>query len=145
MPKIPSFAEYDSATQLRETILAQFMQMYAAGIIVPTDWTGYSKTDISIPTRDGAELRGVVYKPAEETAAKGGLLVYFHGGGWTFGMPEAGERWFEPLVKELGMCCVSVGYRVAPENVFPAAAHDAIDALRWVSLIPWWRVSRNSL
>jgi acetyl esterase/lipase len=59
--------------------------------------------------------------------------VYFHGGGWTFGMPEYGEIMAEALVKELSFTVVSVGYRLAPEHVFPTAAHDAIDAVKWVS------------
>jgi acetyl esterase/lipase len=60
--------------------------------------------------------------------------VYFHAGGWTFGMPEFGEVPAEVLVKELGFTVVSVGYRYAPEHVFPTAAHDAIDAVKWVGL-----------
>ncbi|KAF2824170.1 alpha/beta-hydrolase, partial [Ophiobolus disseminans] len=85
--------------------------------------------ELSIPVRDGTSIRGVLYKPKEE--AKGPLVVYFHGGGMVFGSPEAGERYFEPLVKELGCSVVSVGYRLAPECVFPTGAQDAIDAVHW--------------
>jgi len=48
-------------------------------------------------------------------------------------MPEYGESMAEVLVKELGFTVVSVGYRYGPEHVFPTAAHDAIDAVKWVS------------
>lgn len=47
-------------------------------------------------------------------------------------MPEFGEGQAEVLVKEMGFTVVSVGYRYGPENVFPTAAHDAIDAVKWV-------------
>ena len=47
-------------------------------------------------------------------------------------MPEYGEGMAEVLVKELGFTVVSVGYRYGPEHVFPTAAHDAIDAVKWV-------------
>jgi acetyl esterase len=58
--------------------------------------------------------------------------VYFHGGGWTFGKPEHGESYFAPLVKDLGLTVLSVDYRLAPENKWPVAVHDGIDALNWV-------------
>lgn len=80
-------------------------------------------------------LRAIVYGPkAEEGVLQGPVYVYFHGGGWTFGMPEYGEGIAEGLVKELGVSVVSVGYRLGPENVFPAAVEDASDAVRWVSV-----------
>jgi acetyl esterase/lipase len=105
--------------------------MVAAGIVTSPDWTGYHKSEIQIPTRDGSSVRSLVICP--EGKEPGPLYVYFAGGGWTFGMPEFGEGMAEMLVKELGFTVVSVGYRNAPEHVFPTAAHDAIDAVKWVS------------
>lgn len=104
------------------------------GVFTPVDWSGCSKSETTIPTRDGAALRTIVYKPDDRAAGKyhGAVFVYFHGGGWTFGFPEAGESYFESLVKDLGITCVSVGYRLAPENRFPTAVEDAIDAVKWV-------------
>lgn len=109
--------------------------MVAAGIVNFPDWTGYHKSEIQIPTRDGTSVRSLVYRP--EGKEPGPLYVYFHGGGWSFGMPEYGEVMAEVLVKELGFTVVSVGYRYGPEHVFPTAAHDAIDAVKWVSI---WNV-----
>ena len=91
--------------------------------MIPVDWSGSHKADTEIPTRDGHKLRGVVYRPVDKEP--GPLFVYFHGGGWTFGMPEAGESYFEGLVKSLGFTVVSVGYRLGPEYKFPTAAYDA--------------------
>lgn len=79
--------------------------------------------------RDGSCVRAVVYRP--ENAAPGPLAVYFHGGGWTFGWPESWEHGLEVLVQQLGVTCVGVAYRLAPEHVFPTAAHDACDSLNW--------------
>lgn len=61
-------------------------------------------------------------------------------------MPELGEGVAEMLVKEMGFTVVSVGYRRAPENVFPTAAHDAIDAVKWVcNKICFWRCKLQKL
>ncbi|KAH7071032.1 Alpha/Beta hydrolase protein [Paraphoma chrysanthemicola] len=132
IPPIPSFADYGTAKELRDAITAQITRLVAAGIITPVDWTGCIKQDITIPVHDGVELRAVVYKPLPSNQDKpGALVVYFHGGGWTFGFPEAGERYFEPLVKELGVVVVSVAYRLAPERVSPGAVEDAGGAVKW--------------
>lgn len=79
--------------------------------------------------RDGNSIRAVVYCP--EIVSPGPLFVYFHGGGWTVGSPETWETGFEVLTKQCGITVVSIGYRLAPEHVFPTAAEDACDALKW--------------
>ncbi|KAF1960844.1 alpha/beta-hydrolase [Byssothecium circinans] len=102
----------------------------AAGISKPADFTGVSKKEIEIPVRDGTTIRAVVYKP--EASEPGPLFLYYHGGGWVVGEPEAYEAGFSVLTKDLGATVVGVGYRKAPEYVFPTAAHDSIDAAKWV-------------
>ena len=103
--------------------------MLAAGIVKPPSWDtlGVEKKEIHIPVRD-TTLRAVLYKPT--TTAPGPLAVYFHGGGWTFGWPESWEHGFAALTS-MGITCVGVAYRLAPEHPFPTAAHDAIDSLKW--------------
>ncbi|TAK23783.1 MAG: alpha/beta hydrolase [Chloroflexota bacterium] len=58
-------------------------------------------------------------------------LVFFHGGGWVIGTIDT----HDPICRDLavlGDCAViSVGYRLAPESRFPAAADDAFAATRW--------------
>lgn len=105
--------------------------MKAAGLIKPIDWTasGVNKHDIQIPTRDEKNIRAVVYNRRE--AVNSQLVVYFHGGGWTFGWPELWENGTSVLVHKLGCTVVSVDYRLAPENPWPTAANDACDSLTW--------------
>jgi acetyl esterase/lipase len=116
---------------LRKTIGEQVAHMVAAGLFKAPDLTGVSKREIQIPVRDGTLIRALHYRP--DSAKNSPLLVYYHGGGWVFGPPEAWEQGFATLTKELNFVVVSVDYRVAPEHVFPTAAHDSWDALQWVT------------
>ncbi|KAF2661902.1 alpha/beta-hydrolase [Lophiostoma macrostomum CBS 122681] len=134
LPPAKSFADYGSAENLRTTIGEQMTQSIQAGIFKLVDWTGVVKQDIQIPTRDGQSIRAVRYAP--ESKEGGPLFVYFHGGGWTFGFPEAWESGFEVLTKELGFVVLSVDYRLAPEHIFPTAANDAWDSVQWAAQNP---------
>ena len=61
------------------------------------------------------------------------VIVYFHGGGWVIGDLESHDTVCRELAARSGATLISVDYRLAPENVFPAAVEDAIAATRWVS------------
>ncbi|MER7211137.1 alpha/beta hydrolase [Streptosporangium sp. NPDC020072] len=59
-------------------------------------------------------------------------LVWFHGGGWTIGSLDENEVACRAVCAGAGAVVVSVDYRLAPENPFPAAADDSYAALLWV-------------
>jgi acetyl esterase len=85
---------------------------------------------IEVAGADGP-LEAIVYTPIGHRPA--GLLVYFHGGGWSIGGPElAAAR--ASAVANVGNCVVvSVRYRLAPEHRFPAGLEDAYYATCWVA------------
>ncbi|MGI8314300.1 alpha/beta hydrolase [Halobacillus mangrovi] len=60
------------------------------------------------------------------------VLVYFHGGGWVFGDLDSADNVCRYFSCHAQVIVVSVGYRLAPENKYPAAFYDAIDSIRWV-------------
>jgi acetyl esterase len=62
-----------------------------------------------------------------------GLLVYFHGGAFFLGSLDTHDHVARSLAKQTGLVVVSVGYRLAPENAYPAALDDAWTATQWVS------------
>ena len=128
-------ADLGGAEGLRKHIAAQIEQGIKAGIFTPADFTGITKGEVQIPTRDGSTIRALTYHP--ESGQHGPLYIYFHGGGWVFGPPEAYEYGFEVLTKELGFSVLSVDYRLAPEHLFPTAQNDAFDSLKWVCSIPF--------
>ena len=59
-------------------------------------------------------------------------LVWFHGGGHYSGDLETHDRLCRHFANKIGCAVLNVGYRLAPENPFPAAYEDALDAIRWV-------------
>lgn len=61
------------------------------------------------------------------------IVVYFHGGGWLFGSQVSDDPLCRDLCVRSGVMIVSVDYRHAPEDPFPAAPTDAYAAVEWVS------------
>ena len=61
------------------------------------------------------------------------LLVYFHGGGWVFCNLDTHDNVCRSLANGAGCVVVSVGYRLAPENIFPAAVEDTYAATQWAA------------
>ena len=62
-----------------------------------------------------------------------GVLVWFHGGGWTIGNVEGSDSTCRSLANKAGVAVVSVDYRLGPEHRFPAAVDDCWAATRWVA------------
>jgi len=60
-----------------------------------------------------------------------GLLVYFHGGGWVIGSIGLMDNVARELAHSTGAVVVSVGYRLAPENPYPAGLDDCDAVTRW--------------
>jgi len=85
--------------------------------------------DVWIPA-PGGRPRVRVYEPSSRLA---GTVVYFHPGGWVSGTLDDFDVPCRLLAVESRCRIVSVDYRLAPQHPFPAAADDALAALRWVA------------
>lgn len=88
----------------------------------------HAVTDHAIRRDDAPDLALRLYVPAAEVDS---IIVYFHGGGWTVGGIEESDGFARELAARAESAVVSVDYRLAPENPFPAALHDGLDALSW--------------
>ena len=88
--------------------------------------------DGAIETRDLTigDIGARLYTP--ETAG-GGLIVYFHGGGWVAGSLTTHDGVCRRLALASGHKLLAVDYRLAPEHPFPAACKDALVAVRWAA------------
>jgi cation diffusion facilitator CzcD-associated flavoprotein CzcO/acetyl esterase/lipase len=71
-----------------------------------------------------------LYRPAGPPGPRP-LVVYFHGGGWVLGNLDSDDPLCRDLCARSGAVVVSVNYRHAPEDRFPAAALDAFAAVQW--------------
>jgi acetyl esterase len=60
------------------------------------------------------------------------VFVYAHGGGWCYGSIETVDRFCRRVADRSGCAVLSVGYRLAPEHVFPAALEDLETVLGYV-------------
>ena len=61
------------------------------------------------------------------------MIAYFHGGGWVLGSQGSDEPFCRDLCLRTGAVVISVNYRHAPEDRFPAAAADAFAAVQWIA------------
>jgi len=91
--------------------------------------------DRKIKLSDGRFNYIRVFKPNQkEKSSSLPIFVWFHGGGYVFGNYSYENQFLEPLSQQdqLKVIVISVDYRLAPENKFPAAVIDADLSLEWI-------------
>ena len=74
-------------------------------------------------------LKARLYQPALSERLP--LLVYFHGGGFVLGSLDSHDRNARRLASAASTLVLSIEYRLAPENPFPAAFEDAQRAIEF--------------
>jgi acetyl esterase len=87
--------------------------------------------DFRIPVRHGL-VTARSYHPLATGAVLPGI-VYLHGGAFVRGSLDTHDRLCRKLCVRGEVIVISVAYRLAPEDPFPGAHHDAADATSWVS------------
>ncbi len=79
----------------------------------------------------GGEIPIRIYRP--EACSGLPVLVYAHGGGFVFCDLDSHDGLCRNLANRLGALVISVDYRLAPENRWPAAADDVYAVTRWAA------------
>ena len=89
---------------------------------------------IKIPGAAG-ELDAILYRPVGDKGKDGPTLpclVFFHGGGFVIADAKTYDASCRALADTGGCVVISVDYRRAPENKFPAAPEDAYAATQYI-------------
>ncbi|KAF9604425.1 hypothetical protein IFM89_006434 [Coptis chinensis] len=62
------------------------------------------------------------------------IILQFHGGGFVFGSNDtvANDYFCRRIAKLCDVMVIAVGYRLAPENRYPAAFEDGVKVLNWL-------------
>lgn len=61
-----------------------------------------------------------------------GVYLHIHGGGWVLGAADLSDVGNEAMARDAGVTVVSVEYRLAPEDPYPAGVDDCVAAARWL-------------
>ncbi|MFZ1161779.1 alpha/beta hydrolase [Mycobacterium sp.] len=94
---------------------------------------GIADIDVTGVSIDDATVHGVrvrIYRGAPMPAP---AVVYCHAGAFVLGNLDTDQRQCVELARRGRCSVVSVDYRLAPENPYPAAVDDAATVLNWVS------------
>ena len=80
---------------------------------------------------EGRTLPWRLYRADTTSPTASTCMVFFHGGGWVIGDLDSHDNLCRALCLHSGISLLSVDYRRAPEDPFPAAFDDARDAMVW--------------
>jgi len=90
--------------------------------------------DREVPGLDGAPAVPIrIYRPKAKASAPRAGFLEIHGGGFLFGTIDMMDGWCQMIAEQVDVVVVSVGYRLAPEDPFPAGLEDCYAALAWMA------------
>ena len=114
----------------RQTIL-KIREVPHGGMELLTRPLGGAHKDHMVPGPDGApDVKVRAYYPNQPTGSLP-ALVWMHGGGYFMGDLEMEDALLTILARSVNCVVLSVDYRLAPENPFPAGVEDAHAVLVW--------------
>ena len=103
-------------------------QRAGAGVFPPVVFSERATTR-TIPS-DAGPLRLREFLPA--SGQPRGVYLHIHGGGWVIGGADMQDTMLLALADHAQVAVVSVHYRLAPENRYPAAPDDCETAALWL-------------
>lgn len=86
--------------------------------------------EVYMKDHDFGPFQGAWVMPKDER--RSGVVLYLHGGGYTCGSLEYAKGFAATLASQCGVRVFCAAYRLAPENPYPAAVDDALEAYRYL-------------
>jgi acetyl esterase len=123
----------DAATPARSPQSRREHQDVATALAAGPPVQGVRTEPVTIPAAVHPDRRSTsarLYTP-DGLIVGSPLLVFLHGGGWVTGSLQSHDAVCRYLAVHAGVRVLAVGYRLAPEDPFPAAVHDAVAAFRF--------------
>jgi acetyl esterase/lipase len=125
-PELEAFVPLFPKADLSDPATARKKFAGLATAVPAPDTSNLTVEDRLVPADPAVPVR--IYRPH---GAPGGAIVWLHGGGFVMGDLDTEHPWAARLADGSGVTVISVGYRLAPENPFPAALDDAYAVLTW--------------
>lgn len=85
---------------------------------------------VLVRTHPFERFSGAWVMPKDER--RQGVMLYLHGGGYAYGDLDYAKGFGSMLAVKCGVRVFCAAYRLAPENPYPAALEDALDAYRYL-------------
>lgn len=88
---------------------------------------------ITVPSRDaGRTIPCRLLAPQVVDLSRRGIFLHIHGGGWVLNDEASSDIYLQTIADSCGLLCLSVGYRLAPEDPYPAGPDDCEDVALWL-------------
>ena len=113
---------YPSAAQIAKDRIAR------GHVGLPTNVNTIVKPTVKVIKGPAGDLSLMVYRPDTVRA----VVLAIHGGGWFIGSAADDAKFNDQIARSCKVAVVSVDYRLAPENPFPACIEDCKAAAKWL-------------
>ncbi|MEM9175090.1 MAG: alpha/beta hydrolase [Myxococcota bacterium] len=129
LDELPRVGDYSTA----EKIAAIRVEREKVFVPIP-EIDAVSREDRTLPGLNGApDVPIRIYRPKRAAAGPRPGLLEIHGGGFLFGTIAMMDGWCQMIADRVDAVVVSVGYRLAPEDSFPAGLEDCYAALCYMA------------
>ncbi len=127
LPLLPTEIEWGPAEDMAE------MRAGGASFSFPAEpQADVIREDRRVPGREGdPDVPVRIYRPASAPDALMPGLLEIHGGGFIMGSIEMMDGFCDQVAAEFPAVVVSVEYRLAPEDPYPAGVEDCYAVLSW--------------
>ena len=126
-PELEAFLSLFPRPSLTDPLAARESFADLASAAPAADVSGMEIEDRTVPAEPPVPVR--IYRPQQAH----GAIIWMHGGGFVMGNLDTEHPWASRIAAGSDATVISVGYRLAPEDPFPAAPDDAYAVLTWAA------------